>query len=63
MIAETLAKALGGRRAGATRMTACPAHEDRRLRLEQMHAAEAGWSPATEEDKAVASEKVEARQP
>ena len=29
MTAETIAKALGGHRAGATWMARCPAHEDR----------------------------------
>jgi len=33
MIAENLAKALGGHRAGAGWMARCPAHEDRKLNL------------------------------
>ena len=37
------------------------AHDDRKPRLEQVNAAEAEWSPATDDDKAVAFEKVEAR--
>ncbi len=33
MIAESIAKALGGHRAGATWMARCPAHEDRKPSL------------------------------
>jgi len=61
--AETIATALGGRKAGRGWMAHCPAYDDRKPRREQVNAAEAEWSPATDEDKAVASEKVEARQP
>lgn len=61
MTAEIIAKALGGRIVGARWMARCPAHEDRRPRLEQANTAEAEWSPATDDDKAVAFEEVEAR--
>jgi hypothetical protein len=57
VIADALAKALGGHRGGAW-MARCPAHDDRKPRGERVNAAKAEWS-----DKALASEKVEARQP
>jgi hypothetical protein len=44
-------------------MIVMPTDEDARQIAERVNAAEAEWSPATDEDKAVASEKVEARQP
>ena len=59
---NAIAAALKGKRAGSGRwMARCPAHEDRKPRLEQMNAAEAEWTPANNEAKAVASEKVGAR--
>jgi PAS domain S-box-containing protein len=43
------------------RVVRCLARDDRKARLERANTAEAEWSPATDDDKAVAFEKVEAR--